>query len=113
MTLRKVISLELKDEKGGLVTHYHSTLASWRNHFPQILNVLGVNDVRQTEIPIAEPLMHEPSAFEVEMAIEKLKRLKSLGTDQIPAEFIIAGDRTMRSEIHKLVNSVLKEEELT
>jgi hypothetical protein len=27
-------------------------------------------------------------AFEVEMAIEKLKRYKSPGIDQIPAEFI-------------------------
>jgi hypothetical protein len=56
--------------------------------------------------------MPEPNAFEVEMAIEKLKRLKSLGIDQIPAEFIKAGGRTTRSEIHKLDNSILKEEEL-
>jgi hypothetical protein len=30
----------------------------------------------------AEPLVPEPSAFEVVMAIEKLKRKKSPGTDQ-------------------------------
>jgi hypothetical protein len=56
--------------------------------------------------------MPEPSAFEVEMAIEKLKRLKSLGIDQIPAEFIKASGRTIRSEIHKLDNYTLNEEEL-
>jgi hypothetical protein len=33
----------------------------------------------------------EPSAFEVEMAIEKLKRRKSPGTDQIPEKLIKAG----------------------
>jgi hypothetical protein len=33
----------------------------------------------------AEPLMPEPSAFEDEMAIEKLKSYKSPGIDQIPA----------------------------
>jgi hypothetical protein len=38
------------------------------------LNVLGVNDIRQTEVHTAEHLLPEPSAFEVEMAIEKLKR---------------------------------------
>jgi hypothetical protein len=32
----------------------------------------------------------ELSAFEVEMAIEKLKRYKSPGIDQIPAELIKA-----------------------
>jgi len=38
-----------------------------------------VSDVRQTEIYKAEPLMPDPSAFEVEMAIEKLKGYKSPG----------------------------------
>ena len=32
------------------------------------------SDVRQTEIHTAEPLLPEPGAFEVEMAIEKLKK---------------------------------------
>ena len=41
--------------------------------------------------------MPEPSAFEIEIAFEKLKRHKSPGTDQIPAELIIAGGRKFRS----------------
>ena len=44
-----------------------------------------------TEIHTAEPLVPELSAFEVELAIEKLKRHKSPGTDRIPAELIKAG----------------------
>jgi len=48
-----------------------------------------------------EPLVPGPSAFEVELAIEKLKSLKSPGIDQIPAELIKAGGRTIRREIHK------------
>ena len=44
------------------------------NHFSQLLNVYGVNDVRKTEILTAEPLVPQPSAFEAEMTIEKLKR---------------------------------------
>ena len=39
-----------KDKKGDLVTGSCSILAIWRNHFSQLLNVHGVNDVRQTEI---------------------------------------------------------------
>jgi hypothetical protein len=76
------------------------------------LNVHGVKDVRQTEIHTAEPLVPEPSACEVEMAIEKLKRKKSPGIDQIPAELIKAGGGTICSEIHKLMNSVWNKEEL-
>jgi hypothetical protein len=40
----------------------------------QLLNVHGVNDVKQTEIHTAEPLLSEPSTFEFELAVEKLKR---------------------------------------
>jgi len=53
------------------------------------VNVQGVSDIRQT-IHTAEPLVLEPSVFEVELAIEKLKSHKSSGTDQIPAELIKA-----------------------
>jgi len=60
-----------------LVADSHSIFAGCRNHFFQLLNVHGFNDVRQTEIHTAEPLVPEPSAFQVEMAIEKLKRHKS------------------------------------
>jgi len=66
----------VKDEKGDLVTDLHSILARWRNYSSQLLNVHGVNDVRQTEIHTAEPLVPEPSAFDVGMAIEKLKSHK-------------------------------------
>jgi len=39
-----------------------------------MFSILWVSDVRQTEIHTAEPLLPEPGAFEVEMAIEKLKK---------------------------------------
>ena len=40
----------VKDEKGHLVTDCHSISARCRNHFSQLSNVRGVNDVRQTEL---------------------------------------------------------------
>jgi len=55
------------------------------------------NDENQTEIHTAEPLV--PRVFEVEMAIEELKRHKSSGSNQIPSELIKAGGRTIRFEI--------------
>jgi hypothetical protein len=57
-----------------LVAASHGILATWRNHFSQLLYVHGINDVRQTEIHTAEPLVPEPSVSEVKMVIEKLKR---------------------------------------
>jgi len=81
----------VKDENGDLVADSHSILARWRNYFSQLLNVHEVNDVRQTEIHTAKPLVPELGAFDLEMAIEKLKSHKSPGKIQIPAELIKAG----------------------
>ena len=66
-----------KNEKDNLFTDCHNILASWRKHFFQVLNVhgvndvrqrekhTGVNDVRQREKHTAEPLVPELSAFEI------------------------------------------------
>jgi hypothetical protein len=75
------------------------------------LNVNGVNDIRQIEKHTAKPLVPEPSAFDVEVANENLKRHKSPGIDQIPAELIKAGGRKICSEIHKLITSIWNKEE--
>jgi hypothetical protein len=87
-------------------------LARWRKYFSQLLNAHGVNDIRQTDIHTEEPLVPEPSASEVELAIETLKTNKSPGIDQIPAELIKAGGRTIYGEIHKLIISICNKEEL-
>jgi hypothetical protein len=47
----------------------------------------------------------------VELAIAKLRKNKSPGCDQIPAELIQAGDEILLSAIHKLTNSVWNKEE--
>jgi len=60
----------------------------------------------------AEPLVPERSAFEVEMNIEKIKRHKLPGFDQIPADLIKAEGRKIRYEIHKFINSVWNKEVL-
>jgi hypothetical protein len=46
------------------------------------------NDVRQIETHTAEPLVPDPSPFEVEIAIAKLKSYKWPGSDHILAELI-------------------------
>ena len=78
----------VKNENDDLLTDSQSISARWKNHFSQLLNIRVVNYISQTEIQTAEPLVPEPSDFDVELAIEKLTRHKSPGTDQILAELI-------------------------
>jgi hypothetical protein len=61
---------------------------------------------------MAEPLVPGPS-LEVEIAVAKLKKYKSPGSDQIPAELIQGGGKILLYAIHKLINSVWNKEELS
>jgi hypothetical protein len=54
----------------------------------------------------------ETSAFEAEMAIEKLKGNIKPGIDQIPAELLRAESRTIFYENHKLSNSIWNKNKL-
>ena len=53
----------VKDEKGDLLENFHSILNRWKYQLCKFLNVYGVNDVRQTEIHIAELLVLKLNAF--------------------------------------------------
>jgi hypothetical protein len=46
------------------------------------------------------------------IAVAKLKRYKSSGSDQILAELIQEEGEKLRSEIHELINSIWNKEEL-
>jgi hypothetical protein len=65
---------------------------------------IKVSDVRQIEVHTAEPLVPGQSHLEVEIAVVELKKYKSPGSDQIPAELIQAKCETLLSIIHKLIN---------
>ena len=102
----------VKDEKGDLVADSHSIVARWRNYFSQLFNVHGFKDVGRAEVHTAKLLVPEPSSAEFELAIDKLKSHKSPGIDQIPAELIKAGGKTICLEIRKLITSIWKMEKL-
>jgi hypothetical protein len=97
----------VKDENGDLLVDSQNIL-----NCSQLLNVHRVSDVKQIEIHTAEPLVPDPSPLEVEIAIAKLKRCISPGSDQIPVDLIEAGDETLSSKIHKLINSIWNKEKL-
>jgi hypothetical protein len=102
----------VKDDNVNLLADSHSILNRLKNYsyFSQLLNVHNVSDVRQIEVHTAEPLLPGPSRLEVEIAIAKLKKNTSPGSDQIPAELIQTGGEILLSAIHKLINSVCNKE---
>jgi hypothetical protein len=73
----------MKDENGDLLAYSHNILNRWRNYFSKLLIVHNVSDVRQIEVHTADPLVPGPNRLEVEIAISKLKKYKSPGSDEI------------------------------
>jgi hypothetical protein len=95
-----------------LLAGSHNILNKWKNNFSQLLNVHRVSDVRQIAIHRAEPLIPDPSPFNVETNIAKLKIINC----QVVIKFlqkIQVGSETLQSEIHKLINSTWRKEELS
>jgi hypothetical protein len=58
MSLRRVNNLTIKDENCDVVADSHSILNREKNYFCPLLNVHGVNQVRQAEVHTAEPLVN-------------------------------------------------------
>jgi hypothetical protein len=102
----------VKDKNCDLLADSHVVLNRLKNYFSQLLNVYNVSDVRQIEVHTGEPLVPGPSRLDVEIATVKLKKNKSPGSDEIPAELIQTGGEILLCAIHKLINSIWNKEEL-
>jgi hypothetical protein len=102
----------VKDINGDLLADSHNILNRWKNYFSQLLNVHNVSDVRQIELHMAEPLVPGPNRLEDEIATAKLKKYKSLCSDEIPANLLQAGAKILLPAIQKVINSVWNNEEL-
>ena len=70
---------------------------------------MNVHGVRQTEIHTAEPPVPEPNAS---IGYWEDKKSQSPGVDEIPAEMIKAGGKTVRCEICKLIISIWNKKKL-
>jgi hypothetical protein len=79
----------------------HKTVNRWKICFLQQLNLQGVGVLGRHKYR-QQTFVSETNISEVEVAIGKLKRYKSPGADQVPAEMIQAEGETLHPEIHKL-----------
>jgi hypothetical protein len=59
-----------------LLADSHNIWNRWQDCISQLLNVLSVSDVKQTEIWATGPLIHDPSLSEVEVSITKVIKFR-------------------------------------
>jgi hypothetical protein len=116
MNLRRVTNQPrtnlVRDERDDLLANPHKIFKRWKNYFCQLLYVYGAGGVRQPEMYTAEPFLPEPKNSKFDVTAGKLERCQSPGIDQIPAEQIQAGEKTLRSEIYKLIKLIWNKEQL-
>jgi len=81
----------------------YSIVVTCRKRFSQLLHYMRLMIVRQIEMDPAEPLVTEPSAFEVELAIKNLKSHKSPGIYQILVELTKAEEEKFTKRSPNLI----------
>jgi hypothetical protein len=99
MTVTYLVSVHYQQKYGksnvNLLTDSQNILNMWKNYFTQPINIHRVHNLRQTEIHTAGPLIPEPSPLKTVIAIAKLKRYKTPGTNQILEEVMQNGGKTL------------------
>ncbi|PSN40818.1 hypothetical protein C0J52_15311 [Blattella germanica] len=91
---REYLKEKINYLEGDMLADAKSILNRWGNYFNQLLNVHGEEEIEENNLQTAEVSAEEPSAIEVEMAIEKLKMYKASG------------------KIHRLLSLIWKQEVL-
>ena len=76
------------------------------------INFLSADVILDLSSSLIARVSHPYNKVGNDKAIDKLKSHKSPRIDQIPAELIKAGGRTIYLEIHKLIISIWKKEKL-
>jgi hypothetical protein len=101
MNLYQPLNNIINDENIDLLADSYNISKRLKKYFCQFLSVHSVNGIKHTEMHTAESLVFVLCYFEVETGIEELKRPKSPGIDQIPAELIQAGKNIILSLLIK------------
>jgi hypothetical protein len=70
----KLAELSGRKKGGGGGGYLNDKIHELETSYCQVFNVHAVNDARHTKIRTAEPLVPEPSSFENEIVVQKLKR---------------------------------------
>ena len=105
-------SSTIQDKSGKCLTEEKEILSRWTEYCSELYNYesCGDNAVLDCSQPPEEDLqpIHRE---EVEIAVASLKKGKSAGVDNIPAELVQAGGRTMIDVLTEICSRIWRTEE--
>ena len=106
---RSAISETVKKADGHPVQDAKQRIEEWANHFEKLLNrppPATANQTKNLHNPLSEINTDPPTLSEVQVAINKLKRNKAGGLDNIPPEFYIDGGITHEKMLTELLQCI-------
>ena len=97
----------IQDKSGTCPTENEDVLKRWTEYCSELYNYRATGDPEVLNVPPAtnndnHPILHE----EVEAAVKTLKKGKSAGVDNIPAEMVQAGGEDMISVLLIICNKI-------
>jgi hypothetical protein len=103
-----------KDSRGNVILQIEDVLKRWKEYFCNILKPPTISyRINLTTTHISNQDEVEPPTYnEICSVINKLKITKAAGTDNIPAELIRYGGRTLKKRMRKLMLNIWNNEHL-
>ena len=103
----RITMTTIKDKSGKCLTEEKEILSRWTEYCSELYNYESCKDntVLDCSQPPEENLQPIPRE-EVEIAVASLKKGKSAGVDNIPAELVQAGGETMIDVLTEICNRI-------
>lgn len=105
-------AIKIKDANGDLVSDEYAVAQRWKDYFESLLNRPTNQLETERRFSTAEPHIETPTLEEVAQAIKNLKNYKAAGEDNIPAELIKNGGKTLCGRLHQIIVRVWEEQEM-
>ena len=106
-TTKQGRSTAIQDKDGNCLTEDQDVIKRWTEYCSELYNHQSTGDAKVLNVPPAtDNSSHSILREEVEAAVKSLKKRKSAGVDNIPAELVQAGGDDMISALLLICNKI-------
>ena len=106
-TTKQGRSTAIQDKDGNCLTEDQDVIKRWTEYCSELYNHQSTGDPKVLNVPPAtDNSSHSILREEVEAAVKSLKKRKSAGVDNIPAELVQAGGDDMISALLLICNQI-------
>jgi hypothetical protein len=102
----------MQRQNGKVIEGDEEVLGRWAEHFDNLLNVEGGEEIERPAYMTVEPEVAGPTLEEVEEAVTHQRNGRALGEDQLTAELLTCGGPDLIRYLHRLISEIWEREEI-